>query len=241
MKACFVPWRAERKPIKLSFDHLLASQYLTSLFLPQIANKYPGSVLASFLRCTVTNISPILGQYCIAVACVAWQLRRAQYWVAKLQKPARTSGEPARKIIAFSLLPPQSPRTVTALAHLYLFARPTKTAMPRRLELQWWHYRMVCLRFLCPYPLRHPQFFCCFLKKTGSVKTRTDLKIIEDGWKEIKRKIKVAFQESFSRHFVALSTARWEISFLPFFFGFGVYKNFLQIHPCTLELHLDGA
>lgn len=67
--------------------------------------------------------------------------------------------------------------------------------------------RMVCLRFLCPYPLRHPQFFCCFLKKTGSVKTRTDLKIIEDGWKEIKRKIKVAFQGSFSRHFVALSTA----------------------------------
>lgn len=142
-----------------------------------------------------------------------------------------------KKIKAFSLLPSQSPRTFTALAHLYLFARSSKTAMLRRLESQWW----VCLRFLCPYPLRYPQFLCCFLKKSGSVKTRTNLKIIEDGWKEIKGKIKVAFQGSFSRHFVALSMAHWEISFLPFFFGFGVYKNFLQIHPCTLELHLDGA
>ena len=162
MKACFVPWRAERKPIKLSFDHLLASQYLTSLFLPQIANKYPGSVLASFLRCTVTNISPILGQYCIAVACVAWQLRRAQYWVAKLQKPARTSGEPARKIIAFSLLPPQSPRTVTALAHLYSFARPTKTAMPRRLELQWWHYAWSVSAFFVRTLYATHNFFAAF-------------------------------------------------------------------------------
>jgi len=90
-------------------------------------------------------------------------------------------------------------------------------------------------------PFTPPTIFCCFLKRSGSVKTRTDLKIIKDGWKEIKRKMKVAFQGFFPHHFVALSTAHWEISFLPFFFGFGVYKNFLQIHPCTLELHLDGT
>ena len=43
---------------------------------------------------------------------------------------ARTSGEAARKI---KLLPPQSPRGFSALARLYYLARPTKTAMLRRL------------------------------------------------------------------------------------------------------------
>ena len=45
-------------------------------------------------------------------------------------KHARTSGEAARKI---KLLPPQSPRGFSALARLYYLARPTKTAMQRRL------------------------------------------------------------------------------------------------------------
>ena len=47
-------------------------------------------------------------------------------------KRARTSGEAARKIK--TLLPPQSPRGFSALARLYYLARPTKTAMLRRLS-----------------------------------------------------------------------------------------------------------
>ena len=43
---------------------------------------------------------------------------------------ARTSGEAARNK---KLLPPQSPRGFSALARLYYLARPTKTAMLRRL------------------------------------------------------------------------------------------------------------
>ena len=35
--------------------------------------------------------------------------------------------------MAVLLLPPQSPRGLSALARLYYFVRPTKTAMPRRL------------------------------------------------------------------------------------------------------------
>ena len=45
-------------------------------------------------------------------------------------KHTRTSGEAARKI---KLLPPQSPRGFSALARLYYLARPTKTAILRRL------------------------------------------------------------------------------------------------------------
>ena len=56
------------------------------------------------------------------IACVAWRFCRA----------GRTSGEAARKI---KLLPPQSPRGFSALARLYYLARPTKTAMLRRLWL----------------------------------------------------------------------------------------------------------
>ena len=46
---------------------------------------------------------------------------------------ARLSGEAARKIS--KSLPPQSPCSFSALARLYYLARPTKTAMLRRLKL----------------------------------------------------------------------------------------------------------
>ena len=62
---------------------------------------------------------------------------------ARVSKPrnsraerARTSGEVARKIKT-KLVPPQSPRSFSALAHLYYLARPTKTAMLRRLQHCW--------------------------------------------------------------------------------------------------------
>ena len=48
---------------------------------------------------------------------------------------ARTSGEAARK-----LLPPKSPRGFSALARLYYLARPTKTAMLRRLFLKYFRF-----------------------------------------------------------------------------------------------------
>ena len=48
-------------------------------------------------------------------------------------KPSRTSGEASREI-KISLLPPQSPRGFSALARLFYFAHPTKTAMLLRLD-----------------------------------------------------------------------------------------------------------
>ena len=56
------------------------------------------------------------------VPCVPWRFCRA----------GRTSGEAARKI---KLLQPQTPRGFSALALLYYLARPTITAMLRRLSI----------------------------------------------------------------------------------------------------------
>ena len=53
--------------------------------------------------------------------------------MAVLVGRARTSGEAARKMKT-KLLPPQSPLGFSALARLCYLARPTKTAMLRRLE-----------------------------------------------------------------------------------------------------------
>ena len=63
------------------------------------------------------HISAVFRAY-FPLACVAWRFCRA----------GRRSGVAARK-----LLPPQSPRGFSALACLYYLARPTKTAMLRRL------------------------------------------------------------------------------------------------------------
>ena len=65
-------------------------------------------------------MGPKMDESAMAVlACVVWRFCRA----------GRTSGQAAR------LLPPQSPRGFSALARLYYLARPTKTAMLRRLWL----------------------------------------------------------------------------------------------------------
>ena len=49
-------------------------------------------------------------------------------------KPSRTSGEASREIKISLLPPPQSPRGFSALARLFYFAHPTKTAMLLRLD-----------------------------------------------------------------------------------------------------------
>ena len=72
--------------------------------------------------------------------------------MAKPQQRARTSGKGG----GFSLLPPQSPRSFTALAHLGLFARQTKTAMLRRLKSD-----------QCSTPLLHVGFGVCFDVSVG--------------------------------------------------------------------------
>ena len=54
-----------------------------------------------------------------SIACITWRFSRAQYWAAK----------PREK---FSLLPPQSPRSLPALTKLGLFAHPTKTSLHNR-------------------------------------------------------------------------------------------------------------
>ena len=59
------------------------------------------------------------------IACVAWRFCRA----------GRTSGEAAGREIRARERAPQSPRGFSALARLYYLARPTKTAMLRRLWL----------------------------------------------------------------------------------------------------------
>ena len=65
---------------------------------------------------------------------------------------ARTSGKRG----GFSLFPPQSPRSFTALAHLGLFARQTKTAILRRLKSD-----------QCSTPLLHVGFGVCFDVSVG--------------------------------------------------------------------------
>ena len=66
------------------------------------------------------------GHYTVNIlACVAWRFCRA----------GRRSGVAARK-----LLPPKSPRSFSALARLYYLARPTKTAMLRRLFLKYFRF-----------------------------------------------------------------------------------------------------
>ena len=71
------------------------------------------------------------------VACVAWRFCRAGRRSGVAPKFAREARENERrsreKNKSFKLLPPQSPRGFSALARLYYLARPTKTAMLRRL------------------------------------------------------------------------------------------------------------
>ena len=72
---------------------------------------------------------------CIALACVAWRFCRAGRTSGEAAKFAREARENERQSREKKLLPPQSPRGFCALARLYYLARPTKTAMLRRLAL----------------------------------------------------------------------------------------------------------
>ena len=84
------------------------------------------------------NVDELLLQSCLAafarkfLACVAWRFYRAGRRSGVAAKFAREARENERR--SLKLLPPQSPRGFSALARLYYLARPTKTAMLRRLE-----------------------------------------------------------------------------------------------------------
>ena len=73
------------------------------------------------------------------LACAAWRFCRAgrrSSVAAKFAREARENERQSReknKNRFSKLLPPQSPRDFSALARLYYLARPTKTAMLRRL------------------------------------------------------------------------------------------------------------
>ena len=70
-------------------------------------------------------------------------------------RAGRTSGEAAKFAQSArerAAKPPQSPRGFSALAHLYYLARPTKTAMLRRLNF--WHRAD-------DFKARHSQFSTC--------------------------------------------------------------------------------
>ena len=71
------------------------------------------------------------------LACVAWRFCRAGHTAkpraAKFAREARENERRSREKNKNKLLPPQSPRGFFALARLYYLARPTKTAMLRRL------------------------------------------------------------------------------------------------------------
>ena len=67
------------------------------------------------------------------LACVAWRFCRAG---RRSGVAAKFGREAARKsCFRPKLLPPQSPRGFSALARLHYLARPTKTAMLRRLDV----------------------------------------------------------------------------------------------------------
>ena len=68
------------------------------------------------------------------VACVAWRFCQEHDWAAKPQKRAQSARERAAKPRE-KLLLPQSPRGFSALPRLYYLARPTITAMLRRLAV----------------------------------------------------------------------------------------------------------
>ena len=65
----------------------------------------------------------------MAVLSIAWRFCRV---AAKFAREARENERQSREK---KLLPPQSPRGLSALARLYYLARPTKTAMLRRLNI----------------------------------------------------------------------------------------------------------
>ena len=66
------------------------------------------------------------------LARVEWQFCREHFWAAKPQKRARERA--AKPQAKFLVALPQSPRGFSALARFCYFARPTKTAMLRRLS-----------------------------------------------------------------------------------------------------------
>ena len=73
-----------------------------------------------------------------SVACVAWRFCRAGRRSGVAAKFAREARENERRSREKNkLLPPQSPRGFSALARLYYLVRPTKTAMLRRLGVEW--------------------------------------------------------------------------------------------------------
>ena len=72
----------------------------------------------------------------LSVACVAWRFCRSGRRSGVAAKFAREARENERRSREKKLLPPQSPRGLSALARLYYLARPTKTAMLRRLYYQ---------------------------------------------------------------------------------------------------------
>ena len=67
------------------------------------------------------------------LAYVAWRFCRAGRTSGQAAKFACEARENERRSREKKLLPPQSPRGFSALARLYYLARPTKTAMLRRL------------------------------------------------------------------------------------------------------------
>ena len=73
------------------------------------------------------------------IACVAWRFCRAGRTSGVVAKFAREARENERRSREKKLLPPQSPRGFSALARLYYLARPTKTAMLRRLRIRKCH------------------------------------------------------------------------------------------------------
>ena len=67
--------------------------------------------------------------------CRAWRTTgEAAKFAREVRENERRSREKNKNRRFFKLLPPQSPRGFSALARLYYLARPTKTAMLRRLE-----------------------------------------------------------------------------------------------------------
>ena len=118
------------------------------------------------------------------VACVAWRFCRAgrrSGVAAKFAREARENERRSREKNKNKLLPPQSPRGFSALARLYYLARPTKTAMLRRLtrERYFQHSKIkfvslsghviFCLFYRCWWNsyIKH-NFFYLFSKKQNS-------------------------------------------------------------------------
>ena len=112
------------RKVKVGVENFWAAWILFRIFLPSSLANFPlHEYFFYFSRPPITFLRFSGSISYKRLACVAWRFCRA--------------GRKIKTKFKFKLLPPQSSRGFSVLARLYYLARPTKTAMLRRLTKDW--------------------------------------------------------------------------------------------------------